>query len=81
VGGYKFNDMVTVEAGYGYEESELDDAVQEDDSSSYYIQAKLTLAPGVYITPEIGITDHGKDQNGVEEGETTYYGCKWQISF
>ncbi len=81
VGGYKFNDMVTVEAGYGYEESELDNTGQEDDSTSYYIQAKLTLAPGVYITPEIGIADHGKDRNGVEEEETTYYGCKWQISF
>jgi predicted porin len=81
VGGYKFSDMVTVEAGYGYEDSELDNAPQEDDSTSYYIQAKLTLAPGVYITPEIGIADHGQDRNGAEEEETLYYGCKWQISF
>ncbi|MCG8568153.1 MAG: porin [Desulfobacterales bacterium] len=82
IAGYKFNDMVKVQAGYGYTESELDQAnSKEDDASQYYLQAKLTLAPGVYIVPEIGFVDEGKDANGNQEEEVTYYGAKWQINF
>lgn len=81
VAGYKFNDMFKMEAGYGYEESERDGAVSEDDSQAYYIQGKVTMAPGVYMTPEIGVTDLGHDGSNNEESETLYYGIKWQISF
>ncbi|MCG8568152.1 MAG: porin [Desulfobacterales bacterium] len=82
VTGYKVNDMFSFEAGYGYIESELDQSgYSEDDATHYYIQSQVTLAPGVYIVPEIGMVDEGEDQNGAEEKEVTYYGAKWQINF
>lgn len=80
--GYKLNDMFAFETGYGYAQAELDTAgSNEDDAASYYLQAQITLAPGVYITPEIGRVDERKDANGNEESVTTYYGVKWQINF
>ncbi|MCG8637370.1 MAG: porin [Desulfobacterales bacterium] len=82
VAGYKLNDMLTLEAGYGYLEAELDQSgSREDDASQYYLQGKITLAPGVYVVPEIGVVDEGKDSSGTEEEETTYFGAKWQINF
>ena len=82
IAGYKVNDMVTLEAGYGYTESEMDESgSKEDDASQYYLQAKLTLGTGVYIVPEIGFVDEGKDSTGAQEDEITYYGAKWQINF
>ncbi|MEH0018871.1 MAG: hypothetical protein V6Z89_04420 [Desulfobacter sp.] len=77
VGGYTFNDMFTVEAGYGYAETELDNNTTEDEVASYYINATITMAPGVFVVPEIGVID------GEEDGDTdtTYYGAKWQINF
>lgn len=79
--GYKFNDMLKMEAGYGYQESELDGAVSEDDAVSYYLQATITLAPGVTIVPEIGIADAKNNNAGAEESENTYYGIRWRIDF
>ncbi len=77
VAGYTINDMISLEAGVGYAEMEEDvDNSKEDDVVSYYIQAPLTLAPGVVITPEIGVVDYKQDQD-----DTTYYGAKWQINF
>ncbi len=75
--GYKFNNMFTFEAGYGFVTSEIDTVAGDDDARTYYANATVTLAPGVFFVPEIGRFD------GVEAGdtETTYYGIKWQINF
>ncbi|MBT4027163.1 hypothetical protein [Desulfobacula sp.] len=82
IAGYKLNEMVSFEAGYGYTESELDQAAsRKDDASQYYLQAKITLAQGVYVYPEIGKLDQGQDNTGAEQGDTTYFGAKWQINF
>ena len=77
VAAYTVNDMVSLEAGFGYAETEADtDGAKEDDVVSYYVQAPLTLAPGVVIVPEIGVLDYKGDAD-----ETVYYGAKWQINF
>ena len=75
--GYTVNDMVTLEIGYAYAETELDNAATEDEVCTYYLQSVITLAPGVMVIPEIGRID------GEEAGdeETTYFGAKWQINF
>jgi len=79
VAGYKVNDMLALEAGYGYQEGEDDNATVEEDASQYYLQAKITMAPGVYVVPEIGVRD---DENATaDKKETTYFGAKWQINF
>ena len=78
VAGYKLNNMFTLEAGYGYVETEFDESgADEDEAASYYIQSTITLAPGVYVIPEIGVLD-GEE---TADDKTTYYGAKWQINF
>jgi hypothetical protein len=75
--GAKFNDMFSCELGYGHAESELDSDTTEDNVSSYYLNTTITLAPGVFVVPEIGIVDH--EEAG--QAEKTYFGAKWQINF
>jgi hypothetical protein len=78
VASFKANDMFGFEAGYGYAEAEtMGGAGDDNEVQSYYVQSTITLAPGVFITPEIGMFD-GKE-GGSEE--TLYYGAKWQINF
>ncbi len=80
--GAKINDMFSIEAGYGYTEAELDStSAREDGAESYYIQSTITLAPGVFLVPEIGIRDNKTDKTGADESDIVYYGAKWQINF
>jgi hypothetical protein len=77
----KLNDMFSVEFGYAGIQTELD-AVPggvpvTDDASSYYAQAVITLAPGVYVIPEVGVVDYDE----IGQTKTTYFGAKWQINF
>lgn len=75
--GAKINDMFSVEAGYAALTTDLDESATDDDSSSYYVQSTITLAPGVMIIPEIGVIDYEEDT----QTEVTYVGAKWQINF
>lgn len=75
---YAFNDRFSFHAGYGYMETELENAVSEDDVQSYYAQLPIALASGVSIIPEIGVVDYKQD---TAENKTTYFGAKWQIDF
>jgi hypothetical protein len=78
--GFKANDMFAFEAGYGYVEvEEMGGALEDNEVQSYYVQSTITLAPGVFITPEIGMLDGKED--GAGNFETMYYGAKWQINF
>jgi hypothetical protein len=101
IAGVKVNDMVTIEAGYGWLEHELDmistyvgPNAMEDDTETIYIQAVITLAKGVTITPEIGKIDWGENRisgnaagtgawgaAGGDEGDMVYYGAQWRIQF
>jgi len=73
VGNYKMDDMFTFEGGFGKGYHEAGDI--DDDISSYYFQAKISMAPSFSVVPEIGRVDRG------DEGETNYAGMKWQIDF
>lgn len=81
VAGAKINDMFSVEFGYGHIASELDAPVgglkTDDDVTTYYGQAVVTLAPGVQIIPEIGVIDYEE----VNQATVNYIGAKWQINF
>lgn len=82
VAGMKLNETFSVEAGYGYTQAELDTAGSvKDDLVAYYVQSTVTLAPGVFFVPEIGVIDNQQDSTGSPESETRYYGVKWQINF
>jgi hypothetical protein len=77
VAGFKFNERFTFEAGYGFVESDIDGAPADDEAQAYYANVTVVMAPGVFFVPEIGRFD-GKE---AIDGETTYYGIKWQINF
>ncbi|MCP3944534.1 MAG: porin [Desulfobacteraceae bacterium] len=73
---YTINDMVGVEAGFGYASSKYNDG-SKDDVMSYYLQAPITMAPGVFVVPEIGVVDYMQSV----ENTVQYIGAKWQINF
>lgn len=78
VAGYKIREGLYLETGYGYVSTELDQSGStKDDAETYYLQATIFLAPGVFLTPEIGRIN-GKDDTQVD---ITYGGIKWQINF
>jgi hypothetical protein len=70
--------MFNLEAGYGYAESEFEGQNFDIDVSTYYLQATITLAPGVFIIPEVGQYDYKLSEL---ETDVTYYGKKWMINF
>lgn len=77
VAGLEIRKGLYVEAGYGYTKTELDaGGYGKDDAEAYYIQSSIFLAPGVFITPEIGRIDMKQDDSVI-----TYFGAKWQINF
>ncbi|MCG8688457.1 MAG: porin [Desulfobacterales bacterium] len=75
---YAINDMLGFEIGYGYAENEFDETGAEDDEvTSYYVNMPITMAPGVILTPEIGVVDY--EETG--SSEITYVGAHWRINF
>ena len=83
--GWKINDMFTLEASLGSLSSEQDTSLNnEDDVMVWGLLAKITLAPGVYIIPELVFQDN-KDvvTNGVttDQGDATIFGVFWMINF
>jgi hypothetical protein len=85
--GFKANDMLAFEGGYSYDHNEVDTSpgvTAENDPSHWYVQATITLAPGVYIIPEVGMFDYGDNDTGTGStgrGDATYYGAMWKINF
>ena len=77
--GFKATDMLSFEGGLGWYTH--DEAAGDNDGVSYYVQAVISPAPGVYIIPEIGVQDDMDDAAGSTGVENTYFGAKWQINF
>ena len=80
--GFKFTDMVTFEAGYGYREDSYDATGLKDVAPrELYGQAVIALAPGVWVIPEIGYRDNDQNTAGDDAGDRLYVNAKWQIDF
>jgi hypothetical protein len=86
--GMKFNDMISAEAGIGYMHNECDAGSgygkSEGYTMSYYFNAPITLAPGVFFVPEVDYWDLGSGlSNGTytDAGAKAAYGAKFQINF
>jgi len=79
--GFKVSEALLLEAGAGYRSDDNDAASDKDEAWSGYLQAVVTLAPGVYIVPEVGYFDFMDDNAGNDEGYRWYAGAKWQIDF
>ena len=82
VAGFKASDMLSFEVGYGGIQHELDQAGSiEDEAVAFYAQAVVNIAKGFFVVPEIGKIDYKNDGAGNDQGDTTYFGAKWQINF
>ncbi len=83
--GFKVNDMLTVEAGYGYEEADLDNSGRDEDwVEQYYLNATINITKGFFIVPEIGLIQGERGQApgvATNEPDVFYMGAKWQINF
>ncbi len=80
----KFTDTLRFEAGFGYRQDNADGASgfsQKDEAWVAYLQALITMAPGVYLAPEVGYIDYMDGVNGNSQGYQWYVGAKWQIDF
>ena len=78
--GFNASEMLTVEAGYGHEEAEIDDSNNTEEVDQYYLNCTVNIAPGFFIVPEIGMIKM-QDDVSVPEPEVFYWGAKWQINF
>jgi hypothetical protein len=88
VAGYSPMDILTLEAGYGWIESQVNTAVgveSEDESQMYYLQARIQVAKGFRITPEIGVYDLDErtatGAAATDQGDMIYFGAQWRIDF
>jgi hypothetical protein len=86
IANYKASDMFALEAGLGYHNTELSvlNVDFEQATLQYYVQCAITLAPNVYLVPEIGIYDYDSLDVGPyseDLGKIMYAGLKWQINF
>jgi hypothetical protein len=80
----KFTDTLRFEAGFGYRQDNADSAAgfsQKDEAWVAYLQAQITMAPGVNLCPEVGYIDYMDGVNGDSQGHQWYVGAKWQIDF
>ena len=85
--GYKFNEIFSAEAGYGYVDNRVWN--YEDNGQAAYLQARFTVAPGVYVVPELIYYDAmesktrrpGDATTTREDGSLTSFGIMWRIDF
>jgi len=82
---YKVSDMITVTGGYMTAQSESDAVgTNEDPATTYHVNATITLAKGVTITPEYMVYDQDDvTAAGVktEQASTSVMGVYWKIAF
>ena len=81
VAGFRANENLRFEAGYGQAKFDMEKSDNEDEVTAMYVQARITLAKGVFITPEIGKIDYKEEMFNNDEGYTIYYGLQSQIRF
>ena len=80
--GFKANDKLNFELGYGVDKHEIDTTGKEENNTSIvYLQAAINLTDSFFIVPEVGGYDYGKNAAKAEEGTMTYFGAKWQMNF
>ena len=74
----KFTDTLRFEAGFGCRQDNADDAPgysQKDELWVAYLQAMITMAPGVFLCPEVGYYDFMDGVNGADQGYQWYAGA------
>jgi hypothetical protein len=79
------SDMLSFEAGVGYITDDPNDAPNGFDEKTkaldVYLQSVISLAPGVFLIPEVGYRTLGNNPEDEDQGSQFYLGGKWQINF
>jgi hypothetical protein len=79
--GFAPSDMIYVEGGVGWRQFDNDTYDKKDSDMVYYVNCKITMAPGVFVVPEVSVFDLMKDKDDLDQGTATLVGAKWQIDF
>jgi hypothetical protein len=92
--GFKINDMLTVEGGYGERHAEQDNPIwggtNEDTHAAWTVFMPISITPAFVITPEILYADNKEltiVQNAagttatVDRGKQLAIGIYWRIDF
>ena len=77
----KLSDTVSANAGLGYVTDKTSGDAKADDKMAIFVNAPITLAKNVYITPEISYYDNMKSKTGATESKTTAVGAQFRIDF
>lgn len=80
--GQRFSDTLSANVGFGYTADKYDTSgAKYDDKMLIFVNAPITLAKNVTVTPEFSYYDQ-LDKNGATEDSKSYaLGAKWQINF
>lgn len=85
---YKVSDMIKLQAGYGSVATErtIGATTTELERTSTYVNAPITLAKGFELQVFHEMDDYGESvvtnvPNNIAQGEMTYTGARWVISF
>jgi hypothetical protein len=93
--GFKFNDMISLEAGYGERHAKMDDPLvsgftNEDTHRGWTVFMPISITPAFVITPEILYADYdelstvgpdGLTRGTVDRGKAMAFGIYWRIDF
>jgi hypothetical protein len=79
--GYKLNDLVTFEAGYGYLDQKDKKGGTSEEAWAIYAQAILSLSPGVNVIPGVGQIDFDQKESKEGSKDNFFAGAKWEINF
>jgi hypothetical protein len=80
VAGLKVSDMLAFEGGFGYRSDDPDEGKKSQPWTAY-VQSTITMAPGVYVCPEISYFGGDQNYDGDDTTNTLAIGAKWQIDF
>jgi hypothetical protein len=78
-GGYRFNDSLSIQAGWGQ-------AAQEESSAketlkAWHLQARISLGWRMSVAPQVGYLHFTKGDGEDIREEAFYCGARWQINF
>ena len=79
--GYTLTEDLRFEAGLGYRHDRNKNFNEDSDIITGYLQAKYTVAPGFFITPEIGYVHLDDNVAGTDAGYIWYAGAQWRMDF
>lgn len=77
----KLSDTAKVNAGLGYVNDKVEHAAHADDKMSFFVNAPITLAKNVTITPEFSYYDEMKSSTNATQPKSYALGAQWRIDF